>query len=100
MGRKIRYDFNELSRDQIQQLFDMLFAIARQYKDNRATVRNEICLDIATLLLRWSDLTNIVTVTVQNIGASGNEYMLLNVLSMLPVEVKSKRVMVLVLFDE
>lgn len=78
----------------------MLFAIARQYKDNRSTVRNEICLDIASLLLRWSDLTNIVAVTVQNIGASGNEYMLLNVLSMLPIEVKSKRVWIRILFDE
>ena len=78
----------------------MLFAVARQYKDNRSTVRNEICLDIATLLLRWSDLKNIVAVTVQNIGASGNEYMLLNVLSMLPIEVKSKRVMSVVVFDE
>ena len=77
----------------------MLFAIARQYKDNRSTVRNEICLDIASLLLRWSDLINIVAVTVQNIGASGNEYMLLNVLSMLPIEVKSKRVWIRILFE-
>lgn len=89
---KIRYDFNELSTEQAQQLFSMLFAVAQQYKENRTTLRNEICLDIATLLLRWSDLTNIVGLAVENIGATGNEYMLLNVLSMLPVEVNSKRV--------
>lgn len=89
---KIRYDFNELSTEQAQQLFSMLFSVAQQYKENRTTLRNEICLDIATLLLRWSDLTNIVGLAVENIGATGNEYMLLNVLSMLPVEVNSKRV--------
>lgn len=92
MGSKIRYDFNELSRDSANQLLEMLFAMARQYRENRTTLRNEICLDIATLLLRWSDLTNIVHIAVENIGASGNDYMLLNVLGMLPVEVKSKRV--------
>lgn len=94
---KIRYDFNELSTEQAQQLFSMLFSVAQQYKENRTTLRNEICLDIATLLLRWSDLTNIVGLAVENIGATGNEYMLLNVLSMLPVEVNSKRMPI---FDE
>ena len=77
----------------------MLFAVAQQYKENRTTLRNEICLDIATLLLRWSDLTNIVGLAVENIGATGNEYMLLNVLSMLPVEVNSKRVSLIRLPD-
>lgn len=92
MCSKIRYDLNELPTEQIQQLFSMLFSVAREYKDSRSTVRNEICLDIASLLLRWTDIHDIVNVAVSNIGASGNDYMLLNVLSMLPVEVSSKRV--------
>ena len=92
MYSKIRYDLNELQTEQIQQLFSMLFSVAREYKDSRSTVRNEICLDIASLLLRWNDVHDIVNVAVSNIGATGNDYMLLNVLSMLPVEVSSKRV--------
>lgn len=92
MRSKIRYDLNELSTEQIQQLFSMLFAVARQYKDSRSTVRNEICLDIASLLLRWNGIHDIVNVAVANIGESGNDYMLLNILSMLPVEVSSTRV--------
>ena len=98
MRSKIRYDLNELSTEQIQQLLSMLFAIARQYKDSRSTVRNEICLDIASLLLRWNDIHDIVNVTVENIGESENNYMLLNILSMLPVEVSSTRVFLLTLF--
>ena len=35
---KIRYDFNELSTEQAQQLFSMLFSVAQQYKENRRFV--------------------------------------------------------------
>lgn len=77
----------------------MLFQVAHEYRDNPSTVRNEICLDIVSLLLRWNSLNNIVNVTVSQIGASGNDYMLLNVLSMLPVEVHSKRVIGMVDFQ-
>ena len=38
---KIRYDFNELSTEQAQQLFSMLFSVAQQYKENRTTLRND-----------------------------------------------------------
>ena len=55
-------------------------------------IKTEICLDIASLLLRWNDIHDIVNVAVANIGESGNDYMLLNILSMLPVEVSSTRV--------
>lgn len=66
--------------------------MARNCKDGPISLRNEICLNIATLLLRWVDLTDIVAIVVQNIGESGNDYMLLNVLGMLPFEVINKRV--------
>lgn len=83
-----------MSDEQIHQLFRILFKTANDYKDNPSTVRNEICLDIASLLLRWPELTNIVNVAVKEIGSSGNGYILLNILSMLPVEVNNKRVIV------
>lgn len=66
--------------------------MARNCKDGPISLRNEICLNIATLLLRWVELTDIVALVVQNIGESGNDYMLLNVLGMLPFEVVNKRV--------
>ena len=89
---KIRYDFNELSEEQIQQLFTLLFQVAGEYRNNPSTVRNEICLDIVSLLLRWNNINNIVQTVVSQIGASGNDYMLLNILSMLPEEVNNPRV--------
>lgn len=89
---KIRYDFNELTEDQINHLFKLLFEVACEYRNNPSTVRNEICLDIVSLLLRWNNINNIVSVVVSEIGASGNDYMLLNILSMLPIEVNSRRV--------
>ena len=55
-------------------------------------MRNEICLVIATLLIRWTGVTDIVNVAVKNIGTSETDTMLLNVLSLLPVELQSRRV--------
>lgn len=92
MLSKIRYDLNELPDASIQQLFVMLFEAANSYKNIQTSVRNELCLVLATLLIRWNGVNDIVNVVVQNIGANGNDYMLLNILSMLPIEVNSKRV--------
>ena len=68
--------------------------MSRSCKDCSIAIRNEICLDIATLMLRWVELTDIVQVVVQNIGETGNDYILLNVLGMLPFEVMNKKVSV------
>lgn len=68
--------------------------MSRSCKDCSIAIRNEICLDIATLLLRWVELTDIVQIVVQNIGETGNDYILLNVLGMLPFEVTNKNVSV------
>lgn len=57
-------------------------------------MRNEICLVIATLLIRWTGVTDIVNVAVQNIGTSETDTMLLNVLSLLPIELQSRRVFI------
>ena len=89
---KIRYDLNELPDSAIQQLFTMLLEAAKQLKNSTTSVRNEICLVIATLLIRWTGVTDIVNVAVQNIGMSDTDTMLLNVLSLLPVELQSRRV--------
>ena len=89
---KIRYDLNELPDSAIQQLFTMLLEAAKQLKNSTTSVRNEICLVIATLLIRWTGVTDIVNVAVQNIGMSETDTMLLNVLSLLPIELQSRRV--------
>ena len=89
---KIRYDLNELPDSTIQQLFVMLFDAAKHFKNSPTSVRNEICLVIATLLIRWTGVTDIVNVAVQNIGTSETDTMLLNVLSLLPIELQSRRV--------
>ena len=68
--------------------------MSRGCKDCSVAIRNEICLDIATLLLRWIELTDIVQIVVQNIGETGNDYILLNVLGMLPFEVMNRKVSV------
>ena len=68
--------------------------MSRSCKDCSIAIRNEICLDIATLMLRWVELTDIVQIVVQNIGETGNDYILLNVLGMLPFEVMNRKVSV------
>ena len=52
-----------------------------------------ICsLAIVSLLIRWNSIENIVGVVVSSIGSSGNDYLLLTILGMLPDEAQSKRV--------
>ena len=89
---KIRYDFNELPEAQIQQLSSMLFQAARHYAANQSSIRNEICLAIVLLLLRWNGINNMVNGVVSEIGQGGNDFVLLYILSMLPIEVDSERV--------
>ena len=71
----------------------MFFSVVKQcHNDSHAKVRNAICLAIATLLIRWNNIQNIVNIVVENIGTSDPDYLLLNILGLLPVEVKSSRV--------
>ena len=72
----------------------MLFDAVKHFKNASTSVRNEICLVIATLLIRWTGVTEIVNVAVQNIGTSETDTMLLNVLSLLPIELQSRRVFI------
>ena len=94
---KIRYDFNELPEAQIQQLSSMLFQAARHYAANQSSIRNEICLAIVLLLLRWNGINNMVNGVVSEIGQGGNDFVLLSILSMLPIEVDSERVCLYIL---
>ena len=70
----------------------MLFSAAIEYKNNTSSTRNEVCLAIVSLLIRWNSIENIVSVVVSSIGSSGNDYLLLTILGMLPDEAQSKRV--------
>ena len=70
----------------------MLFSAASEYKNNTSSTRNEVCVAIVSLLIRWNSIENIVGVVVSSIGSSGNDYLLLTILGMLPDEAHSKRV--------
>ena len=82
-----------MPEEQIQQLCNMLFSAAIEYKNNTSSTRNEVCLAIVSLLIRWNSIENIVGVVVSSIGSSGNDYLLLTILGMLPDEAQSKRVL-------